>query len=176
MRAAARRVFVAALLACVLVPPAAAGIPAAYGAVVITPPALVPRAEFDLTDAVARAAREGKRLYLYLGARDCPYCRQYEAFLEQHAKELVPHFGPYLIVDLRGALSVTAENLVLKVGDTRRNYTEFQQAIGDERARRLVYPTVWLLDATLKPLMQMPAGAGTFITVPEQLEVLRLEQ
>ena len=29
---------------------------------------------------------------------------------------------------------------------------------------------------TLTPLMQMPAGTGTFQTVPEQLELLRLEQ
>ena len=33
-----------------------------------------------------------------------------------------------------------------------------------------------LLDANGKPLMQMPAGTGTFETVPEQLEILRLEQ
>ena len=46
---------------------------------------------------------------------------------------------------------------------------------GDERARALVYPSVWLLDAAAKPLMQMPAGSGTFETVPEQLEILRLE-
>ena len=49
--------------------------------------------------------------------------------------------------------------------------------IGDQRARLLVYPSVWLLDAhSGLPLMQMPAGAGTFQTVPEQLEILRLEE
>jgi hypothetical protein len=48
--------------------------------------------------------------------------------------------------------------------------------LGDERARQLVYPSVWLLGADGKPLMQMPAGTGTFETVPEQLEILRLEQ
>jgi hypothetical protein len=55
-------------------------------------------------------------------------------------------------------------------------YAEFNRSIGDERARQLVYPSVWLLDAKGKPLMQMPAGTGTFETVPEQLEILRLEQ
>ena len=35
---------------------------------------------------------------------------------------------------------------------------------------------VWLLDQDAKPMMQMPAGTGTFQTVPEQLEILRLEQ
>jgi hypothetical protein len=56
-------------------------------------------------------------------------------------------------------------------------YAEFQRSIGDERERQLVYPSVWLFDsANAKPLMQMPAGTGTFETVPEQLEILRLEQ
>ena len=40
----------------------------------------------------------------------------------------------------------------------------------------LVYPTVWLFDPQLKPLMQMPAGTGTFETVDEQLEILHLVQ
>ena len=40
----------------------------------------------------------------------------------------------------------------------------------------LVYPSVWLLDSNAKPLMQMPAGTGTFQTVDEQIEILRLEQ
>ena len=40
----------------------------------------------------------------------------------------------------------------------------------------LVYPSVWLLDGTPKPLMQMPAGTGTFQTVEEQLEILQLVQ
>ena len=50
------------------------------------------------------------------------------------------------------------------------------RALGDERARMLVYPSVWLFDGNAKPLMQMPAGTGTFETVPEQLEILRLQQ
>ena len=58
----------------------------------------------------------------------------------------------------------------------RHAYTEFQRSIGDERSRMLVYPTVWLFDPQLKPLMQMPAGTGTFETVDEQLEILHLVQ
>jgi hypothetical protein len=66
--------------------------------------------------------------------------------------------------------------LYLKVGASSLPYAEFQARLGDERARLLVYPSVWLLDAAMKPLMQMPAGTGTFQTVDEQLEILRLEQ
>ena len=154
----------------------AAGLPRAYAALVVEPTGGPARAEFDLSAALARARREGKWLYVYLGASDCPYCRKYEAFLEQNAAELVPHFSKYLIVDLRSALSIGAKALYLKVGATSLPYAEFQTKLGDERARMLVYPSVWLLDGQLKPLMQMPAGTGTFQTVPEQLEILQLVQ
>ena len=69
------------------------------------------------------------------------------------------------------------EAVVLRTEAVHAPYAEFQRSIGDQRARLLVYPSVWLLDAhSGLPLMQMPAGAGTFQTVPEQLEILRLEQ
>ena len=156
---------------------AAAGIPAPYAPIVVQPSGTPARHEFDLSAALARARRENKRLYVYLGASDCPYCRKYEAFLDQNAAALVPHFAArYIVVDLRSALSVTAAQLFIRVADRSLSYADFQRAIGDERARMLVYPSVWLLDADAKPLMQMPAGAGTFQTVPEQLEILRLEQ
>jgi hypothetical protein len=73
-------------------------------------------------------------------------------------------------------LSAKAERLYFKVGTESFGYKSFMERIGDERARMLVYPSVWLFDPELKPLMQMPAGAGTFQTVPEQLEILRLVQ
>ena len=162
-----------ALIPCV----AAAGIPTAYSPIVVQPSAAPARYEFDLSPALERAKREKKRLYVYLGASDCPYCRKYEAFLDQNAKELAPHFSPqYIVVDLRSALSATAKVLFIRIGDRSLPYADFQRAIGDERARMLVYPSVWLFDAEAKPLMQMPAGTGTFQTVPEQLEILRLEQ
>jgi thiol-disulfide isomerase/thioredoxin len=156
---------------------AIAGVPAPYAAIVIEPAGVPARHEFDLSAALARARRENKRLYVYLGASDCPYCRKYEAFLERNATELVPHFAPqYIVVDLRSALSVTADRLFIRIGERSLPYADFQRAIGDERARMLVYPSVWLFNADAKPLMQMPAGTGTFQTVPEQLEILRLEQ
>jgi len=162
-----------------LMPPAAAaaGIPAPYAPIVIQPVGTPARHEFDLSAALARARRENKWLYVYLGASDCPYCRKYEAFLDQNASVLVPHFSAqYIVVDLRSALSVTANLLFIRIGERSLRYADFQRAIGDERARLLVYPSVWLLDRDAKPLMQMPAGNGTFQTVPEQLEILRLEQ
>jgi hypothetical protein len=154
----------------------ALGIPTAYAPIVVRPDVDGERSEFDLSAALARAQRENKRLYVYLGAHDCPFCRRYEAFLDKNATELVPHFKPYLIVDLRSSLATTAQRLYIRVGARSLPYAEFQKSISDERARMLVYPSVWLFDARLKPLMQMPAGTGTFETVPEQLEILQLVQ
>ena len=159
---------------------ALAAFPAAYSPMVVQPAATAqaPQGqEFDLTPALQRARREHKRLYVYLGASDCAYCRRYETFLQQHAAELVSHFAKdYIVVDLRSQLSTEAPRLFIKVNQRSLAYADFQRSIGDERARLLVYPSVWLLDADARPLMQMPAGAGTFETVPEQLEILRLEQ
>lgn len=158
-------------------PATAAGFPPGYAPTVIAPAGTPQKYEYDLTPALQRARREGKRLYVYLGADDCAFCRKYEAFLAKNAAELAPHFAKdYLVYDLRSNLSVQADRLHFRIGDKSLNYTDFMRSLGDERVRQLVYPSVWLFDADAKPLMQMPAGTGTFETVPEQLEILRLEQ
>lgn len=164
-------------LAAVLSLAAQAAFPTAYSPVEVQPQVSASgQHEFDLRPAQQRARREGKALYVYLGASDCPYCRKYEQFLSANLRELVPRFAPkYLVVDLRSQLSVTANQLILRTEALRLPYADFQRAIGDQRARLLVYPSVWLLDAaTGKPLMQMPAGTGTFQTVAEQIEILDL--
>jgi thioredoxin-related protein len=156
---------------------AGAGFPAGYAPTVVMPSGLPQRYEFDLTAALQRAARERKRLYVYLGADDCPFCRKYELFLSKNADALVPEFAKdYLVYDLRSSLSVQADRLWFRLGDKALPYADFMRSIGDERVRQLVYPSVWLFDAAGKPLMQMPAGTGTFETVGEQLEILHLVQ
>ena len=50
------------------------------------------------------------------------------------------------------------------------------QAQQPEEALAVFERVVTLAPGQAKPLMQMPAGTGTFQTVPEQLEILRLEQ
>jgi hypothetical protein len=157
-------------------PAHAAGLNAKLKPMVVQPSGPPARQEFDLTPAANRARAENKWLYVYLGADDCPYCRRYEAFIDQHVDELLPHFAKYLVVDLRSSLSTTADKLYIRIGASSLPYAEYQRSIGDERARLLVYPSVWLLGTDLKPLMQMPAGNGTFQTVPEQIEILRLQQ
>jgi len=168
---------VALLLGLAVAFSAQAGFPARYAPTVVQPTGAPQRYEFDLTAALQRAARENKRVYLYLGATDCPFCRRYEAFLEKSADELVAPFAKdYIVYDLRSSLAVRAERLFFRIGDKSLPYVEYMRALGDERERQLVYPSVWLLDGKGKTLMPMPAGTGTFETVPEQLEILRLEQ
>lgn len=172
-----RLVLVAAWLAGAAQLAAAAGLPPRYAPTVIQPQGLPERYEFDLSAALQRARAQNKRLYVYLGADDCPYCRKYEAFLERNADALAPQFAKdYLVYDLRSSLKVQADRLRFRIGSQAWSYQDFMRKLGDERARLLVYPSVWLLDGQGRPLMQMPAGTGTFETVPEQLEILRLEQ
>jgi thioredoxin-related protein len=156
---------------------AAAAFPANYSPTAIQPQGTPETYEFDLTAALARAKAEKKRLYVYLGANDCPFCRKYETFLDANAGALTSHFAKdYLVYDLRSTLRAQGDRLRFRIGDKSMSYKEFMTSIGDERARQLVYPSVWLLGGEGKPLMQMPAGTGTFETVAEQLEILRLEQ
>jgi thioredoxin-related protein len=156
---------------------AQAAFPQPYAPMVVQPSGTPQRWEFDLSAALQRAQRENKRLYVYLGADNCPYCRKYEAFLTANADALTSHFAKdYIVVDLRSTLSAQADKLFFRIGEKSLPYAEFQKSIGDERARQLVYPSVWLFDGKAKPLMQMPAGTGTFETVPEQLEILHLVQ
>ena len=171
-----RRAFAAFLLGLASIA-AGAGVPARYSPTEIQPSGTPQRYEFDLTTALERAKRENKRLYLYLGASDCAFCRKYEAFLEKNAAELAPHFAKdWIVYEMRASLSVQADRLWFRVGNKALPYADFMRSLGDERARQLVYPSVWLFDGQGRTLMQMPAGTGTFETVPEQLEILRLEQ
>ena len=114
----ARRTLALLLGLCTSALAAMAGIPAPYAPAVTLPTGTPQRYEFDLTTALRRARREHKRLYVYLGADDCAYCRKYEAFLHSNATELAPHFAKdYLVVDLRSSLSVQADRLYFRVGE-----------------------------------------------------------
>lgn len=159
---------------------ARAAVPAAYAPMAIAPDKPQGDAgpwQFDLRPAQARARQLKKDIYLVLTATDCHYCHRYEAFLAANAKALVPHFNErWMVASMTARLEVDAKRLQLRTEAHQGLYADFQRAIGDQRARLLVYPCVWVLTADGKPLMQMPAGAGTFETVPEQLEILRLEE
>lgn len=156
---------------------AQAALPADYQPLVLEPRREGPLLEFDLDPALQRARQQGKPLYVYLGAHDCSFCRRYEAFLAGNTAALVPEFAArYLVVELRSSLRTQAQQLRFRVNGRSLGYLDWMRELGDERVRQLVYPSVWLLDTAGRNLMQMPAGTGTFETVQEQIEVLRLVQ
>ena len=164
-------------LAALALPAQAAGFPAAYEPLVLRPSGLPERAEFDLSAALERARREHKRLYVYLGADDCRYCRRYEAFLEHTRvswRRTSRPTGWWWICAPRCRCAPTRCSCASTGGAVRSPSSS--RDIGDERGNVLVYPNVWVLDGRARPLMQMPMGTGTFQTVPEQLEILRLDR
>ena len=136
------------------------------------------RHEFDLTTALRRARREHKRLYIYLGAERLPPIAASTRPSLQATRSSWRRTSPRTTSSSTCAAACRCRPTDSTSASATRSlpYADFQRSIGDERARLLVYPSVWLLDANAKPLMQMPAGTGTFETVPEQLEILRLEQ
>lgn len=167
----------ASLCAALWAPVAHAALPAEYQPLLLEPQREGALMEFDIDRALAAARAAGKPLYLYLGAHDCSFCRRYEAFLARHSAVLAPAFAArYLVVELPSSLRTQAPQLRFRVGGRSLGYQEWMQALGDERVRQLVYPSVWLLDLNGRKLMQMPAGTGTFETVEEQMEILNLVQ
>lgn len=176
-----RRLLLAAALTAIAALTAAgtaqAALPAEYQPLVLEPQRDGAQLDFNLDAALAQARQAGKPLYVYLGASDCAYCRRYEAFLARNTAALVPEFAArYLLVELRSNLRTQAPNLRFRIGGRSLGYQAWMQELGDERVRQLVYPSVWLLDLNARNLMQMPAGTGTFETVDEQLEILKLVQ
>lgn len=177
MRRSWRLLATASLCAALWAQVAHAGLPAEYQPLVLEPRREGSLLEFDIDRALAAARAAGKPMYLYLGARDCSFCRRYEAFLAQHSARLAPAFAArYLVVELPSSLRTQAPQLRFRVGGRSLGYQEWMQELGDERVRQLVYPSVWLLDLNARTLMQMPAGTGTFETVEEQMEILNLVQ
>lgn len=149
---------------------AAAQIPDSYRPMVIEPPLSLSARVIDLTPAVDRARREGKPLYLYLGARDCPPCKAYTGFLQANREALQPAFDQVVVADVRTWLRGPA--LVFKIGEQHYTAAEFKALVGDVN-QGLSYPSYWLLTPQLRQVRQFPKGGG-LETVAQQLEALRL--
>lgn len=146
----------------------------AYKPLQIAPRKSAQRWEFELDPALEKAAREGRHLYLVLSAWDCHFCARYERFLQINAARLAPQFERHhlLFVRLGSALEAQGDRVFLRAKGHSEAYADFQRRLGDERTGRMVYPVIWLLNAQLQLLNQLPYGTGTFETVPEQLEVI----
>lgn len=160
------------LLLLLLSAPAVAEIPAAFSPIVVEAPFSFAQREFDLTAAFALAQTQGKPLYIYLGAADCPPCVAYTRFLASHAKELQPHFAHVVVVDVRSWLR--GPKIVFKIGAQTFSFKQFLNHVGDTD-RPLIWPYRWLLSPTGQAIKHLPSGRDyNYTDVQSHIEALRL--
>ena len=157
------------LLLFVAVHPAHAGIPDFYQPLVITPPSNSAERLIDLTPAFEKAKQLNKPILIYLGAEDCPPCKQYTAFLEKHKEEMKSVLAKCVLVDIRTWLE--GPKLVFEVYDKRYTDAEFKTFVGDVR-HELRYPTFWYLTQDGKQARQLPQSSLYFRSVASHMEML----
>jgi len=117
---------------------------------------------FDLTAAFDKARQEHKPLFIYLGAAECPACREYTRFLEEHVKEMRPLFARVVLVDIR--TTVRGPRPTFAVHGTRYSTAEFKALVGDSDPD-LPYPSWWLLTPAGRQVRQLPRGVNHFLDV-----------
>jgi hypothetical protein len=117
---------------------------------------------FDLTGAFDTARRLNRPLFVYVGAADCPFCKQYTQFLESHGREMHPVFTKVVLVDIRATLRGPRPTFTLH--GQRYSTVEFKALIGDTNPG-LSYPTWWLLTPDAKQVRQLPRDVEQFIDV-----------
>lgn len=154
----ARRLLAA--LACSVAPLAPAQIPESYRPLVVEAPFSLLERRFDLNAALERARSEKKLLFVYLGARDCPYCTQYERFLKAHGQVLAPVYARHVVVDIRTWLK--GPEPVLQVGKRKYTFGEFNVLVGDRGPNRPRYPYFWLVDPVTLKAKDLPKGSAFF--------------
>jgi len=159
------------LLLAILTQCAQAKIPEEYKPIVVEAPFSFSERLFDLTSVVEQANRESKPIYIYLGAEDCPPCKEYYRFLQTNHDKLKTGFDKVLVVDIRTWLRGRA--IVFKIGDVRYTVGEFKSKVGDANGI-LSYPYFWLLSPSLIQLKQLPRGLSNFTSIEKQLEILQL--
>jgi thiol-disulfide isomerase/thioredoxin len=150
---------------------ARAEIPDGYKPIIVKPPFSFSERLIDLSVAMEKANSEKKPLYIYLGAGDCPPCREYEFFLSKNLPALKESFDRVIVVDIRTWLK--GPDLIFKVGEKRYSLAEFKTLVGDKN-KLLTYPYFWYISPELKQLKQLPRGSRNYLQVADQLEILRL--
>jgi hypothetical protein len=147
-----------------------AEIPNAYQPLVIKPPFSFTERRIDLTPALLQARQQKKPLLVYLGAYDCPPCKTYTAFLENHLEAMRPTLASVVVVDIRTWLK--GPKLVFEIDGQSFTPGEFKAHVGDAHTS-LVFPSWWLLDpASTRQLRQMPRGAGEFVKLESHTQLI----
>ena len=124
---------------------------------------------FDLTPAVNKAKADNKRLFIYLGANDCPPCKVFSQFLSENEQALKPALAGVVLVDIRTWLK--GSRIVFKVGDVRYVFSEFKATVGDKNTV-LTYPYYWLLTPELTQVRQLSRKPSDYTSVESLLSVL----
>lgn len=159
----------AAFVLCLAVA-ARAEIPAGYSPIVLqAPSAAAEERVFDLTAAFRRAREEGRPLLVYLGAAECPPCRQYTQFLRDHQAELAPLFARAVVVDIR--TSIRGPRPTFALDGHRYSVAEFKALIGNTDPG-LSYPTLWLIGPQGRQVRALPRGVGEWLDVGSYAEWL----
>jgi thiol-disulfide isomerase/thioredoxin len=135
--------------------PAGAEIPAAYAPMAVEAPFAFTERCFDLTPALERARAEKKLVLVYLGASNCPYCKQYERFLGANRDALAPVYSQLVVADIRTHL--TGPDVYFQVGKRKYSFKEFNALVGDGNGR-VTYPRYWLITADMKPAEEASLG------------------
>lgn len=137
-------------------------IPADLNPVIVEAPFSFRERLFDLSSAVAKAKAENKRLFIYLGAQDCPPCLEFSRFLENHETELKPVFADLVVVDIRTWLR--GGSLRFKIDDARYSFAELKALVGDQNST-LYYPYYWLLTPELTQVRQLSRRPSDYTSV-----------
>ena len=148
-----------------------AEIPEEYRPIVVTPPFSLTERLVDLSNVIEKARSENKPLYIYLGAEDCPPCREYKKFLSRNHSELEEAFARVIVVDIHTWLK--GPDLVFKIGEKRYSFNEFNVLVGDS-TKFLTYPYFWFVSPALRQLKQLPQRSRDYLQVDKQLELLRI--
>lgn len=159
----------AALVLCLALA-ARAEIPAGYSPIVLQAPAAATEERvFDLTAAFRRARDERKPLLMYLGAPECPPCREYTQFLRDHQAALAPLFAKAVVVDIR--TSIRGPRPTFALDGHRYGVAEFKALIGNTDPG-LSYPTVWLIGPQGRQVRALPRGVEALLDVGSYAEWL----
>lgn len=148
-----------------------AEIPDSFQPLVVKPPFSFSERLIDLTPAFQKSQQMKKPMLIYLGAADCPPCKNYTLFLEQHKDELQEALSDVVLVDIRTWLK--GPKLTFQIFDKKYSVDEFVTRSGDTRNWG-GYPWWWFLNPDGKQVRQLPKGSQHFTKVESHVELIKV--
>lgn len=147
-----------------------AGIPSEYNAIQVKSPFSFNERVFDITEAIDKAKSEDKNLFIYLGAEDCPPCKEYESFLRKYQVQLKDDFSRLVVVDIKTWLR--GPKIYIKINNEKIFINDFKVRIGD-KTKSLRFPSYWIVDSELKMIRQLPQGNTEFLDVERHRRLIQ---